>query len=1567
MGMKKNIIGWSIGLIFVLSGMASGWPVPDSGQTKCYNSTVEIPCPQPGEPFYGQDGNYLINPPSFTKLDAGGNDLPDDATEWVMVRDNVIGLIWEMKNNMDGSQDYSNPHDADNHYTWYDSNPETNGGYAGTPGDGTDTEDFIYALNGAKFGSFSAWRVPTIDELFSIVDRCRLNPAINTAYFPNTITDFEEMYFSSNTINNNNQAYGVWYSEGELGYPHKFQSSHVRAVRGEKVQIRFIDNSDGTVTDTSTGLMWQQATAPGTSTWEQALLYCENLTFAGYPDWRLPTIAELESIYDVSSLTPAINTAYFPDTLASLYWSSTTIAEHSNWAWCVTPSGFSHNQYKSSYSYVRAVRGGQSQLSGNLVTSAPGQADRWIIGDQRMITWGTAGIEENVKISLSRQGGKPETFTEVIAESTSNNGSYIWTITGPESFNCALRIEPLNDTDHGTTQSLFSIATLKYAWINAEKENDPGNYRLTFNSLFTDGIWPLQVTFTSSDPTIATISGNSLNALENGYVEVSASYEGSSYTKGLFVHTTTDAAEIESNNTKATANTLNEGRFYQGKVLTGDTDWFKFTLPTAALLNIGFLSYSTSADVQVSVYSASDALMAAATSASGNYLNFPLGLPGGTYYLKLSPAGDIDQDKLYVVTFKVLGSLPSKGPVPLNLGETKSGTINNLADHTDFTFSLSQDQGLKMIFTPSGDAAKYRVSLLDSGNSVADQVDCLNYHPVSLEAVYAAGNYTLRITPIDMVDAGSPFTVELTASTQQVEKEHNNSALTASPFDTTQSIAGRLSTSTDVDFYSFDLNAPRLLALAFSCPGSGKNFYLTIYKESEASPIDGITVLNGQATALHMGLGIGRYFVKVAANGVNVETVQQYKMTMTDSNQTNLEIESNNTLRFANAIDTSTSRKGRIYSQADKDYYGFYLTEEGFFTIHFAPSTTTGDYRVSVVDENGLTLEAYTSTNGQTVSAELYNVPRNFYIKIDPNGNIDEFKTYELSLSSTRQIVGLKQLVSVNVSGTKQLMITNETQTLIATASYSDATATVVPSPLWSSLNDAVATVDAGGLVRAVADGSTSIVVSYGGLTGKFDVVVGTSQTVSQHYGNLILVAGGGAEIDNTLKESTQYLSDLVYLRFRNRLFTDKDIYYFNPVTWHDLDGDGYDNNIVDDDSPTVAEFGQAITQWASGKSTDGPLYIYMIDHGGIDTFKIFPNEIVTSAQLKGFINTFQSATGRQVVVMIEACKSGSFTDDLAVQGQDRIVVTCTGEDNAYLDLDGSVSFTQFFVDRLLTGDSIYQGYLTAKSMLGDMGLPYSFMTPRLAEGIAFASAETVLGGNFGIASLFPEFTDQSPSRPIRANTIQEFYAVLSDLEGIEAVWAVVVPPYYIPPSTTPNFETPQVGLPKFTLTSPNKDGHYAGTYSDFQYNGVYRITFYARNTNGNMTVSPATIITVSGGQDSDADTDGDGMTDVWENAHGLNPIVNDANKDPDRDGLTNLQEYQKETNPKLSDTDNDGMPDGWEVNYNLNPLVNDASKDADKDGFSNLREYKLGTDPLNPNSKPEPKAMPWLPLLLDD
>ena len=128
---------------------------------------------------------------------------------------------------------------------------------------------------------------------------------------------------------------------------------------------RFTDNEDGTVTDNCTGLQWQKDTADvngdGQSTdqdyavWCDALAYCENLSFAGHDDWRLPNVRELQSIVDYGRVVPAIDPVF--GALSSFYWSSTSYAVFPLNAWLVHfHIGHVDLGHKGGGYYVRAVR-----------------------------------------------------------------------------------------------------------------------------------------------------------------------------------------------------------------------------------------------------------------------------------------------------------------------------------------------------------------------------------------------------------------------------------------------------------------------------------------------------------------------------------------------------------------------------------------------------------------------------------------------------------------------------------------------------------------------------------------------------------------------------------------------------------------------------------------------------------------------------------------------------------------------------------------------------------------------------------------------------------------------------------------------------------------------------------------------------------------------------------------------------------------------------------------------------------------------------------------------------------
>ena len=129
-----------------------------------------------------------------------------------------------------------------------------------------------------------------------------------------------------------------------------------------------MDNDDGTVTDTCTGLMWQQATASpsieydpdqdGRLTWQEALQYCEGLDLGGHTDWRLPNVKELQSIVDYGRFNPSIDPVFNAE--SSWYWSSSSNVDETVHAWGVDfHHGLVDDGNKDGYrTYVRAIRGG---------------------------------------------------------------------------------------------------------------------------------------------------------------------------------------------------------------------------------------------------------------------------------------------------------------------------------------------------------------------------------------------------------------------------------------------------------------------------------------------------------------------------------------------------------------------------------------------------------------------------------------------------------------------------------------------------------------------------------------------------------------------------------------------------------------------------------------------------------------------------------------------------------------------------------------------------------------------------------------------------------------------------------------------------------------------------------------------------------------------------------------------------------------------------------------------------------------------------------------------------------
>ncbi len=170
----------------------AGMPVPDTGQTRFY-STV-----------FGDDGDYQINPPSYT--DNG------DGT----ILDNVTGLTWQKCPVGLSELDCATGTAAT--YNWWEATGTYNATY------NSNTENACGSLGGG-------WRLPTDYELTTIVDFGRYNRAIDSAYFPNALSSY---YWSSTaSANSTNHAFYVDFDSGSTIWFNKASSYYVRCVRGQ--------------------------------------------------------------------------------------------------------------------------------------------------------------------------------------------------------------------------------------------------------------------------------------------------------------------------------------------------------------------------------------------------------------------------------------------------------------------------------------------------------------------------------------------------------------------------------------------------------------------------------------------------------------------------------------------------------------------------------------------------------------------------------------------------------------------------------------------------------------------------------------------------------------------------------------------------------------------------------------------------------------------------------------------------------------------------------------------------------------------------------------------------------------------------------------------------------------------------------------------------------------------------------------------------------------------------------------------------------------------------------------
>ena len=148
---------------------------------------------------------------SYTKLDASGGGLLAGSTAlWSCVKDNLTGLTWEVKTADGGLRDMNKT------YTNYGDNSVG------------DASTFVTMVNAAGLCGYRDWRLPTIEELQTIVNYGG-TPSIDNTFFPNTPPN---VFWSSSPIASDpSLVWGVYFDVGGYTYGSRSITHAVRLVR----------------------------------------------------------------------------------------------------------------------------------------------------------------------------------------------------------------------------------------------------------------------------------------------------------------------------------------------------------------------------------------------------------------------------------------------------------------------------------------------------------------------------------------------------------------------------------------------------------------------------------------------------------------------------------------------------------------------------------------------------------------------------------------------------------------------------------------------------------------------------------------------------------------------------------------------------------------------------------------------------------------------------------------------------------------------------------------------------------------------------------------------------------------------------------------------------------------------------------------------------------------------------------------------------------------------------------------------------------------------------------------
>ncbi|GAB4090818.1 hypothetical protein GCM10028785_34870 [Hydrogenophaga soli] len=298
-------------------------------------------------------------------------------------------------------------------------------------------------------------------------------------------------------------------------------------------------NANGTVTDTTTGLVWDQcpygqtgATCAGsaqTVQWQGALdasVAANAANYKGFSDWRVPNVKELLSIVKIDAALPSIDTTVFPNTPSVYFWTSTTEMNAPSQAWTVQfRDGLALPQPKVFIMLrpVRLVRSGQALASFDFA-ALPTQtitgfnpASPVVFGDAPATLSATGGASGNPVVFATTSAA---TVCTVSGSTVTYTGAGTCNLTANQAGNASFSAAP-----EVTASVVINPANQAITGFNPASPVVFGDAPATLSA--TGGASGNPVVFaTTSAASVCTVSGNTVTFTGGGTCNLTANQGG---------------------------------------------------------------------------------------------------------------------------------------------------------------------------------------------------------------------------------------------------------------------------------------------------------------------------------------------------------------------------------------------------------------------------------------------------------------------------------------------------------------------------------------------------------------------------------------------------------------------------------------------------------------------------------------------------------------------------------------------------------------------------------------------------------------------------------------------------------------------------------------------------------------------------------------------------------------------------------------------------------------------------------------------------------------------------------